>query len=182
MSGLRINGLPTDPSVWRPLFATKCFRFTLNPGRKGEFVFINQSIRSLTSSGTTMPAMRLAFQQPTCLHSISRPFLTPLGRVRRCTGATRPHRTGNRYDILWVYWHFSNGCGRSRRRLRLLLLSDAPSELQNGQETSEQCTSLGAKYNHYHPPYDAGPWVVCSGCFRNWTRQGNYCWDCGYGC
>jgi hypothetical protein len=43
------------------------------------------------------------------------------------------------------------------------------------RKTQQEC------YKPY-PPLESGIWVVCSGCFRNWARQGYYCWDCGYDC
>lgn len=127
-----------------------------------------------------MPAIRTTHScgcrnSPTSSRPFSRDLLNRVSQLKRLADL---------YDgSFWSGWLFRRTKrNRAGRRLPIPSLSELRRHIENDQVTASQnaITSVQSKYSP--APIESGPWVVCSGCFRNWTRQGYYCWDCGYDC
>ena len=163
----------------RSLFERKVLRIqTKIQERKGVYLLLTtmlapQDLRTHQCQPFKQTATRSAVRPPPLCGSESEvPYF------KRQESRQGNHHSCKRFSPI------SKSAGRKvRRQLQIASLRGIPTQRISGigtlvpNITSEQVLSTSCS-----PSTDFGPWVVCTGCFRNWVREGFYCWDCGYDC
>jgi len=109
---------------------------------------------------------------------------SPVSRQRKPGGLLQPARTLITYHPSCKFFSpISDSQGRKlRRRLRIASLRGVRQHISGLRPSIPNITNRESVSLPCYPSPDIGPWVVCTGCFRNWVREGVYCWDCGYDC
>ena len=158
------------------MFARRGFTFTLN-FKKGRTTIYEGKANPPNSSDSSMTAARVNCNSPLCGGSL-------VSRQRKPRGLLQPARTLIRYHPSCKFFSpISDSQGRKvRRRLRIASLRGVQQHISGLGPSIPNITNRESVSLPCYPSPDIGPWVVCTGCFRNWVREGFYCWDCGYDC